>query len=122
MSTGDFRLTSCEDRLDAMIIYPILLQPETLDATINGAMNAAPTGAPNQMISAWVGKKNRQPGFRPAMANFKWAMDGPANYTGRGGRFPLLTKAIYEKATKGATGTYLTKPIIITGVTDQDYG
>lgn len=122
MSQGQFVTTKCEDILDMTLIYPIKIQPETQVATIGGVMNTAPTGAINQMISAWIGKAELQPGFKPSMASFKWKTEPPTNYKGHGGRIPLLTKAIYDKAVaEGAEGVYLEKPIVITGVSIQEY-
>ncbi|MGK7903891.1 MAG: hypothetical protein AB4352_21290 [Hormoscilla sp.] len=122
MSSGDFIISKCEDTQDPTIVYKCRVQKETLDASIGSVMNTEATMDVNQAVSAWIGKSNRQLGFRPAIAYFRW-QDGqiPANYTGQTGKIVLLTQAAYKAAVKmGAEITYLTKMADITSVDPSD--
>lgn len=122
MSSGDFILVKVEDTQDPTVVYKCRVQKETTEATIGTVMNAQATMDVTEAVSAWIGKSNRQPGFRPAFVYFRW-QDGqiPANYTGETGKLILLTQAAYQAAAKmGATITYLTKMADVTKAVPSD--
>lgn len=90
-------------------IHPIRVQPETLSATITGTANAAPTGAINNPIQCRVSGGKRQIGLLARYVTIQFPATGqPSTYQAGGTtRIPALTEAFYNKATKGATVTYL---------------
>ena len=115
MSSGDFVVVKIEDTQDPTIVYKGLVQPETAAATVGGVANMEAAMDATEHVSAWVGKSSRTPGFRPAFAYFKWQGDGPADYTGDGGKIVLLTQAAFKAASMmGAELTYLGKMANIT--------
>lgn len=90
-------------------IHPIRVQPETLSATIDGTANAAPTGAVNNPIQCRVSGGKRQIGLLARYVTLQAPATGqPSTYQAGGvTRIPALTEAFYNKATKGASCTYL---------------
>lgn len=108
MSGGAFSRSKydCED---TGLIHPIRVQPETLAASITGTANAAPSGAVSSNISARVSAGRRTLGLVARSVNLAAPATGQPDGYQAGGvtRIPALTTAFYNKATKGATCSYL---------------
>lgn len=115
MSAGAFSTTGKYEG-DNGTIYRIRVQPETLTANV-GAVNAVPTGAVNGVGSARVGGGNRQIGIKARSVTVRFTGALPAGYEPNGGtyRIPIMTKTVYDGASVGTTGTYLTSPIVVVG-------
>lgn len=112
MSSGSFTITKYAASYgDGDEIHPIRVQPETLTATIDGTANSAPAGAQTNPIQARVSGGKRQIGLLARYVTLQApASNQPDNYQAGGiTRIPALTEAFYNKATKGASCTYLTK-------------
>jgi len=107
MSAGAFVLTSYET--DAGTLVPIKLQPETLQATFGGGLNAAPTGAPAAGYpSATVSGSKRSIGIHPRTVTVRITSGLPLGYlNNQTYRIPCLSEAAYIAAVKGAAAGYL---------------
>lgn len=97
-------------------IYAITVQPETIAFAIGTTTNAAPAGAVNQAVSARA-SSSRRIGMNAAGARLSWVGgDAPTGYFTTGTvTIPLLSTAIRAAAVRGATGTYLGKPVVVVG-------
>ncbi|MGA7935229.1 MAG: hypothetical protein WCA35_16895 [Kovacikia sp.] len=115
MSQGAFTISRYADDLGDL--HPIRLQPETLAATINGAVNAAPSGALTPGADQVRARGSRRKiGKVARWVSFTFTGAVPTGYkAGTGGRIPVLVKATWDAAGIGQTGDYLGSPIQITG-------
>lgn len=89
-------------------IHNIRVQPETLLATLGGTVNAAPSGAVDQSISARVSGGNREVGLKARSVTIAWnegnAPDGYDERTPT--RIPVLTPALFNSLSNGSTVSY----------------
>lgn len=110
MSAGAFQISKYQASYGGGAeIHPIRIQPETLSATIDGTANAAPTAVQTNPIQARVAGGKRQIGLLARYVTLQAPATGqPTGYQGGGvTRIPALTETFYNKATKGASCTYL---------------
>lgn len=89
MSSGEFGIYSYEASYDNNQIHPVRLQPETLQAEFNatatpgeGVVNAAPTGAITNPITALASLGRKQSGLRARFITGRWNTTPPAGYSG----------------------------------------
>lgn len=88
-------------------IHPIRIQPETLSLTIDGTANTAPAGTATSDISASVSKGRKGIGLKARTVTFVFTGTPPTNYKADSPiTLPALQEAVWDKAVKGATGTY----------------
>lgn len=111
---GAFTLSKYETDNDNVV--PIKVQPETLTANV-GSANAAPSGAVEAGFpSAQVSKGRRAIGINARTVSVKFTATPPTGYaTNATYRIPIMTKTVWDAATKGTTGTYLGVAIIVVG-------
>lgn len=104
MSSGKF--TSSKYESDSGNIYSIRVQPETLLASINSVVNAAPAAVVDQEVSAKVSKGNRGIGMKPRTVSIRWDA-APTDYDPNTIiRVPILKKSVYDGITKDQTVSY----------------
>lgn len=114
MSSGSFLATG-KYEADNGDIHRIRVQPETVAANIGGA-NSVPAGAVDQASSARVGGGNRQIGVKARSVTVRFTATVPDGYAeNQLYRVPILTKALYDGITSGATGTYLGAAVVVVG-------
>lgn len=114
MSAGAF-LANGKYEADSGTIYRIRVQPETVAANI-GSANAVPAGAVDGEGSARVGGGNRQIGIKARSVTVRFTATVPDGYAAdRLLRIPILTPAVYDAITPGATGTYLGTAVVVVG-------
>lgn len=106
MSAGTFARTKYQANNGD--IYPIRLQPETLELTIGGTANSAPAGATTERLLASVSKGNREYGVKPRRVGVKFSAAPPVGYKPDQIYYiPILGSAFYGTIAVGATGIYL---------------
>ncbi len=100
MSAGLFELSTYESNEGDL--YPIRIQPETLQLNINGA-NAAPTGEPDQAVSARARKSRRAYGVGARTVRVRFTAAAPTGYAeGQVLTVPVLTAALWDPIKKRA--------------------
>lgn len=119
MSAGGFSTTRYQS--DEGGIYAIRVQPETLDLTINGDTNDAPTGAIDQEGLARVSGGRRRIGLKARSVRIEFVGTPPTGYDeGQSISLPVLTQAFYNSIPRaGGTGTYLGAAIRVVGKSPQ---
>ncbi len=107
MSAGRFSLVSYET--DTGVLVPARVQPETLQATFGGVINAAPTGSPAAGYpSVVISRSKRSNGIHPRTVTVNITAGLPAGYVTPGSFVvPCMNEAAYTAATKGAAAGYL---------------
>jgi hypothetical protein len=96
-------------------IYPIKIQPETLNLVIDTSGNDAPIGPVDQYVSAQAGGSTKKYGMHASMVYLRFGTP-PTGYKAGGiVSIPLLNATIRGKAKKGATGTYLGQTVTVVG-------
>lgn len=114
MSAGAF-LSNGRYEADSGTIYRIRVQPETAQANI-GSVNAVPAGAVDGVGSVRVGGGNRQIGIKARSVSVRFTETVPEGYSeDRLLRIPILTRAVYDAISPGATGTYLGVTVVVVG-------
>jgi len=115
MSAGAFDLVSY--RSDDGKNIPARVQPETLQATFGGTINAAPTGAPDAGYpSVVISKSKRSHGIHPRTVTVRITAGLPAGYLSPGSFvIPCMNTAAYTAATKGAVAGYLGGTGVVVG-------
>lgn len=104
MSSGKF--LSSKYAADSGNIYALRVQPETLTATFNAVVNAAPVGAVDQEVSAKVSKGNRGFGIKPRTVTIRWEA-APTDYDPNTlQRIPVPTKSVWDGIRKDQAVTY----------------
>ncbi len=113
MSAGRFTRTRYAlDVANGGIVLGCKVQPETLEATIGGAANAAPADPVDFNFSATISQGRRTAGVN----TLAWTTDPPDGYAAGGViRIPVLTPATFAAWTLGATGTYLGTAVTVVG-------
>lgn len=110
MSAGNF--IDASYAADNGLIFPVRIQPETAQLTLDTATNTEPTadiddGLPTLVIS----KSRRGFGVHPRSVTIVLTADGTGKTEeykeGRTYRIPILQKAMYDSLVKGDVGTYL---------------
>jgi len=98
-------------------IYKIRVQPETIQAVIDGVSNAAPAGAIDQEISASVSRGRRTVGMNARTVTFAFTGALPDGYNGTPISIPVLTQATFDAwtGTPDKTGTYLEVAVRVAG-------
>lgn len=115
MSAGEFTRARYEADYATGAIHPIRVQPETLlaaspDTTGDpSVINASPTGAVTNPISALSKLSRREKGLRPRFVTLRLPLTGqPTGYKAGGlVRVIALTPAFYADCLPGQTMTYL---------------
>lgn len=117
MSAGSFTRTKYE--ADDGTILSARTQPETLLANIGGA-NSAPAGAVNGLGSAKMRGGRREIGVKARRVRVAFTTTVPTNYKEDTVlEIPILTKALYDSISIGATGTYLENSVTVIGKTAE---
>ena len=114
MSSGVFKNVGYAADYDAgTAIHPIRVQPETEGLTLDGVANTGEDAADiTNPISAQTSKSRKGLGLHPRTVSVKFTSESPAGYAeNQIYRIPLLNKDIKAKATKGQTGSYLSKAV-----------
>jgi hypothetical protein len=120
MSAGSFVIKRYQATADTDNYHPIRIQPETEALEIDGVTNAEPPGAINAYPSAQVSKGRRSIGLNARMVTVRFDGAGPANYQAQGTiRLPWLNAATFADIRRGQSGTYLTQPITVVGVSPE---
>lgn len=102
MSTGAFVLSKYETNEGAIV--PIKLQPETITATIGGTANAAPAAAVDPGYpSADVSRSKRAIGIHARTVTARITAPATDYLENTTVRIPVLTEAVWDAATRGAT-------------------
>lgn len=105
--------------------YGVRVQPETLLLAIGGEANTGSADAPNQQARANVSGGRRTSGVSCSKVRFRWnpqtVAGAPDNYDPNGIlTLPTLNANIRAAAAvKNATGTYLSKNIVVVGTTPE---
>lgn len=113
MSAGEFGFANYF--ADGGDVCRVRIQPETLEATLGGNVNANVAGTVNQLATAnATGTKGNGVFCRRVNVTFTGAP--PAGYS-PGGRASIvwLSKAGFDDIQKGDTGNYLGAPVRVTG-------
>lgn len=105
--SGSFVDAKYQSTLVPTDIYSILVQPETLQATIDGTANTSPTGEVNQKVSMKVSKTRREIGASPHKVALRFTGTIPDGYSGGDVIIPALSNSFKAAAVNKATGTYL---------------
>lgn len=100
-------------------IAPIRLQPETLSATVGGAVNAAPAGPATIPGSATISQGRRSAGINARYITVAWDGAPPANYSGLTARIVVPNPTVYAGASLGAAVTYLATAAKVVGRTPE---
>lgn len=95
------------------------VQPETLAATIATVANAGVSGPATAPGSATISQGRRTAGVNMRYVTLKWTGTKPTGYDGPTVRIPVLDPAVYAAWTLGATGTYLSQDVEVTGRTPE---
>lgn len=109
MSAGAFSRSFYEND-EGTLVFPIRVQPETLEATISGTQNqpaaeVATAGLPTVNVSAGVRENGVIP--RKVTVTLAATATAPDGYKGEPLQIVALSKAWFDLAIKGAAVTYL---------------
>ena len=96
-------------------VGPIRVQPETLAATIGGETNTGAAGPIDMPGSVKANKGNRELGVGARSVTLRFTGTLPTGYSGDNVRIPILRPAAFAAMTIGATGTYLSAPVVVVG-------
>jgi hypothetical protein len=109
VSAGVFLISRYAASYDTDAIHPIRVQPETVEASVGGTTNAAPTGAITNPISASISLGVRALGLRPRIVTLKSPeTNPPAGYAPLSNtRIPALNQAFWDACLKGTDVSYL---------------
>lgn len=120
MSSGVFEVSKYEAKYGAGTeIHPIQVQPETKSLTIDGTLNAPPSGTVTSPISARVSGGRNQIGLNAELVRLRFDTP-PDGYKPDGViTLPLLSSAIRAKALRGAAGNYLGTAVTVLGVSSE---
>lgn len=114
MSAGNFVRSRYESNSGE--IYPIRIQPETLALQIGTTANAAPTGAITAEVSARANGSRRTLGMNARTVTVAFTAAPPEGYaTNTTLTIPVLTPELWDSASKGTTGTYLSVAVEVVG-------
>jgi len=114
MSSGNFVRSKYESNSGE--IYPIRVQPETLALTIAATANAAPAGAVTAEVSARANGSRRTLGMNARTVTVAFTATPPDGYaTNTTLTVPVMQPALWDNATRGATGTYLGVAVEVVG-------
>jgi len=83
------------------------VQPETLNAEIDGTSNASAIGPATAPGSATSSQGRRSAGVNMRYVSLGWTGAAPAGYSGDPVRISVLEPDTFAAWTLGATGTYL---------------
>lgn len=109
MSAGRFTKTRYAAAYNTANIHPIRVQPETLNLSIGGEANEAPTGEITNPISAVVSRGVNSKGLRPATVTLQWTGTSPATSGNTGvTTIPLLNADIRVQASTADDDTDVT--------------
>lgn len=114
MSAGPFTISRYE--ADNGDIFPIRVQPETLELTLGGTANAAPAGAADQSVFARAGGGKRKYGRQARSVRLRFTGALPPDYAENSTlTVPILTPDLFNSLTAGTTGTYLETAVRVVG-------
>lgn len=110
MSAGVF--TDSRYKSDDNLVFPVRVQPETLQLVLDTATNTATSDDVGAGLPTLVTRKSRKGfGVHPRFVTIKLTADGAgakADYKeGTQHRVPILQKAMWQSLVKGDVGTYL---------------
>lgn len=108
MSAGAFSIAKYTTNLGNVVA--IRVQPETLDATFSGSINASPGASTlsSGFPSASVSGSRRSIGIHPRTVNVRISAGLPTGYlSNQIYRIPCLNQTAWDNATKGAAAGYL---------------
>lgn len=116
MSAGEFEVSRYNLSVEnGGGIAPIRVQPETLQATINGVANDPPTGAVTLPVFVKVSKTRREYGIGPRKVLLRFPDGAFDDYTGDDIEIPVLQASTAAAWTNGQTGTYLGQNVEVVG-------
>lgn len=116
MSSGSFTRTFYQlSTENGGGVTNIRLQPETLAATIGGAVNAAPAGPATIPGSATISQGRRSAGINARYITVSWDGAPPDDYDGLTARIVVPDPTVYTGATLGAAVTYLATAATVVG-------
>ena len=119
MSTGAFVLSKYE--ANDGTIYPVKIQPETLDLTL-GSANTAPAAAADGPVLAKVSKTRRAYGVGCRKVSFKFTAETPPTGYSKGQvlSLPILKPTLWNTLKAGVTGTYLGGAVEVVGTSSEN--
>lgn len=118
MSAGAFSNSFYED--DDGDIHPIRLQPETLAATFNAVVNAAPAGPVDNEVSARVTGSRRGLGLFARYVTVKFTGDLPPGYVANSTyKIAVPNPTVFSGITINSAGVYLDEAIQVISKTDE---
>lgn len=115
MSSGSFVIRYYE--ADSTEIHAIRQQPESAIFSIDGTPNTIPAGPATSPFWAETGRGAKEYGLRPRKLRVRFTPGAePAGYANCGVlEIVIYTKANYDSAILGGSGTYLGAPVTILG-------
>lgn len=120
MSAGSFTRTFYQLSADnGGGVTNIKLQPETLAATIAGAVNAAPAGPATIPGSATISQGRRSAGVNARYITVAWDGAPPTGYNGLTARIVVPNPTVYAGATLNSAVTYLETAATVVGRTPE---
>ena len=120
MSAGNFTSTFYQTSADnGSYVLTCRVQPETLQASINGTTNSGHPGPATAPGSATISQGRRTAGVNMRYVTLQWTGAKPTDYEGLTVRIPVLRSATFAQWTLGETGTYLGQPVKVVGRTAE---
>lgn len=118
MSSGKFILSRYE--ANDGTIYPVKIQPETLELSL-GSANAAATGAIDGPVLAKVSKTKRAYGVGCRKVSFKFTAETPPTGYEKGQvlSLPIMKATLWNTLKAGVTGTYLGGAVEVVGTSAE---
>lgn len=120
MSAGAFGVARYQT--DADNICNVTVQPETIEAVVNGTTNSIPLGSANQEASAIV-SGGRGHGVHCRKVRLQFTGAAPSGYKAGGTVvIPWLTRSTFADIKKNDTGTYLGAAVRVLGKVPERVG
>lgn len=120
MSSGNFTRTLYGLSADnGGGIISCRLQPETLAATIAGAVNAAPAGPATIPGSATISQGRRSAGVNMRYITVAWDAEPPTDYTGLTAKIVVPNPTVFAGAVLNSAVTYLDTAATVVGRTGE---
>lgn len=116
MSQGPFVNTFYETSAEnGGFVLACRVQPETLAAEISGVANTAPAGPADAPGSATISQGRRTAGVNMRYVTLNFTDAGTADGVQGPVRIPVLSPTTFAAWTRNATGTYLSRPVEVSG-------
>ena len=119
MSAGAFVLSKYEANNGD--IYPIRLQPESLDLEIATVSNDEPAGAVDQPTRAKVSRARGAIGIRPRKVSIRFTDPAPTGYKAdQSYTIPVLQASLWDSAIAGTVASYLGVAAVVISRSPED--